>query len=88
MRRLISSALAAAVLVAFSGCLCGPCSHVAGVCDCACPGDPCCYGHGPGNPIDPCHGEHGVHGYVGHGAEYHAAPAIQAVPAAVPAAAN
>lgn len=81
MRRLIASILALSVLGAFVGCCCDheccDCGHVAGRCDCAGPGDTCCYGHGPGNPIDPVY--HGQATPALNG-EFHAAPALQAMP--------
>src|SRR5262245_12495656 len=48
MRRHVSSLLALGLMGLAAGC----CHHTAGVCDCACTGDTCCYGHGPGSPID------------------------------------
>lgn len=48
MRRVFTTLTAAGLLSAALGC----CHHVSGVCDCAGPGDACCYGHGPGSFID------------------------------------
>jgi hypothetical protein len=47
MRRLVCALLGLGLVGLAVGC----CHHAA-VCDCAGNGDTCCYGHGPGSPID------------------------------------